>query len=208
MPLADTKSMHNPPTQNDAPMLAEPERQALLLLARGSIRHGLDRGGALPVELSSQPEPLRTHHACFVTLQLDGDLRGCIGHLEAVQPLAIDVADNAFAAAFRDPRFAPVSGAELDALHIEISVLTPSEPLAFGSEEELIALLRPSIDGIILAENEADGSRRGTFLPSVWEQLPQPHDFLRHLKRKAGLSPDHWSDGIRAWRYRTESFGE
>jgi len=200
--------MPKPPTDADTPLLRESERQALLLLARGSIRHGLDNGKALSVDLDAQPKPLQARHACFVTLHLNDRLRGCIGHLEAVQPLALDVAENAYAAAFRDPRFPPVTSTEFDALHIEISVLTPSEPLAFGSEDELLALLRPGIDGIILAENGAGGGRRGTFLPSVWEQLPQPRDFLHHLKLKAGLSPDDWSDNLRAWRYRTESFGE
>ena len=200
--------MQDAPAKNDAPLLAEPERQGLLLLARRSIRHGLDTGAALPVDLTTQPEALRADGAAFVTLHLGGALRGCIGHLEPIQPLASDVADNAFAAAFRDPRFPPVCDAEFDDLHIEISVLTPSQPITFDSEDELLAALRPGIDGVILAETGTGGERRGTFLPSVWEQLPQPRDFLRHLKLKAGLSPDHWSDQIRAWRYGTEAFGE
>jgi len=200
--------MQGGPTTNDAPLLAEPERQWLLLLARRSIRHGLDTGAAVPVDLSAQPEALQADGAAFVTLHLDGQLCGCIGHLEPIQPLALDVADNAFAAAFRDPRFPPVRDAQFDNLHIEISVLTPSRPIAFASEDELIAALRPGIDGVILAETSAGAERRGTFLPSVWEQLPQPRDFLRHLKLKAGLSPEHWSSGIRAWRYGSEAFGE
>jgi len=116
----------------------------------------------------------------------------------------LDVAENAFAAAFRDPRFPPLTEPELADLSIEISVLSPSEPLTFGSEEELLQMIEPGRDGLIL---EA-GNARGTFLPTVWESLPQPRDFLRHLKQKAGLHPDHWSDGIRISRYRTESFSE
>jgi AmmeMemoRadiSam system protein A len=192
----------------DKPLLAPPERRALLTLARASIRHGLETGRPLPVDLDAQPDTLRAERAAFVTLHRDTQLRGCIGHLEAVQPLARDVAENAFAAAFRDPRFPPLTAGEFDSLHIDISVLTPSEPIAFASEAELIALLRPGIDGVILEDSAAGQGRRGTFLPSVWEQLPQPREFLRHLKQKAGLSPDYWSDGLRAWRYRTESFGE
>jgi len=192
----------------DKPLLAPPERRALLALARASIRHGLETGRPLPVVLDTQPDSLRAERAAFVTLHRDAQLRGCIGHLEAVQPLARDVADNAFAAAFRDPRFPPLTANEFDSLHIDISVLTPSEPIAFASEAELIALLRPGIDGVILEDSAVGHGRRGTFLPSVWEQLPQPRDFLRHLKQKAGLSADYWSDGLRAWRYRTECFGE
>jgi len=214
MPSVESKQeqMPKPPADTETPLLGDPERDALLMLARGTIRHGLDNGNALPIDLDSIPEPLQAPHACFVTLHLEERLRGCIGHLEAVQSLALDVAENAFAAAFRDPRFPPVTITEFAALHIEISVLTPPEPLGFGSEDELLALLRPGIDGIILAKNGAGhrtGSHhRGTFLPSVWEQLPRPRDFLHHLKLKAGLSPDYWSDDLRAWRYRTESFGE
>ena len=193
--------------ETDTHLLGESERQALLTLARASIRHGLDRGSALTVDLDTQPEPLRAERAAFVTLHRQGRLRGCIGHLEAIQPLARDVAENAYAAAFRDPRFPPLTEAELADLDIEISVLTPPEAITFESETDLMAQLRPGIDGVILAENDRSGARRGTFLPSVWEQLPRRHDFLRHLKLKAGLSPDHWSDDIRAWRYRTESFG-
>ena len=189
-------------------LLTPPERRALLTLASASIRHGLETGRPLPVDLDAQPDTLRAERAAFVTLHRDTQLRGCIGHLEAVQPLARDVAENAFAAAFRDPRFPPLTAGEFDSLHIDISVLTPSEPIAFASEAELIALLRPGIDGVILEDSAAGQGRRGTFLPSVWEQLPQPREFLRHLKQKAGLSPDYWGDGLRAWRYRTESFGE
>ncbi len=208
MPSLDNLPMPDSTATDVPPLLTEQERHQLLRLARASIRHGLDTGTALPVDLAEQSEAFQADGAAFVTLHLGGQLRGCIGHLEPIQALAMDVADNAFAAAFRDPRFPPVRPAEIDALHIELSVLTPSRPIAFNSEDELIAALRPGIDGVILAETGAHGERRGTFLPSVWEQLPQPRDFLRHLKHKAGLSPDHWSDDMRAWRYGTESFGE
>ncbi|MBK8639162.1 MAG: AmmeMemoRadiSam system protein A [Chromatiaceae bacterium] len=186
------------------PLLHAELRQALLAVARCSIALGLEEGRPLRVNLEDYAAELRAQRAAFVTLQEFGQLRGCIGHLEARQPLVKDVAENAFAAAFRDPRFPPVTARELERLHIEISVLTPPTPLSFGSEQELFALIEPGRDGLILEE----GLARGTFLPSVWESLPKPVDFLRHLKRKAGLPENYWSDRLRVSRYRTESFGD
>ncbi len=186
------------------PLLHAEQRQALLAVARRSIALGLEEGRPLRVNLEDYAAELRAQRAAFVTLQEFGQLRGCIGHLEARQPLVKDVAENAFAAAFRDPRFPPVTARELERLHIEISVLTPATPLIFGSEQELVALIEPGRDGLILEE----GLARGTFLPSVWESLPNPVDFLRQLKRKAGLPENYWSDRLRISRYRTESFGE
>jgi len=181
------------------------ERAALLHLAREAIAYGLAHGRARPlvVDPEDYPQHLRAERACFVTLQIDGELRGCIGSLEAHRPLVVDVAHNARAAAFSDPRFPPLSPAEFQRLDLHISVLHPAEPMHFSSEEDLVEQLRPGIDGIILEE----GFRRGTFLPSVWEQLPRPRDFLHHLKLKAGLPADYWSPGLQAWRYTTESFG-
>ncbi|WP_295543385.1 AmmeMemoRadiSam system protein A [uncultured Thiohalocapsa sp.] len=180
------------------------QRHRLLAIARDAIRHGLDTGRPRALDLAAEAPPLRAPRAAFVTLELQGRLRGCIGHLEATQPLALDVSDNAFAAAFRDPRFPPLVLAELAPLYIKISVLTPAVELVFSDEADLLAQLVPGSDGLILA----DAGRRGTFLPAVWEQLPVPGDFLRRLKEKAGLTPDHWSDAVRVWRYRTESFGD
>jgi AmmeMemoRadiSam system protein A len=186
-------------------MALSPEaRRTLLDLARRSIAHGLDRGTPLQVDPGDYPEPLRYQRATFVTLHIHGALRGCIGHLEAVQPLVRDVVENAYAAAFRDPRFPPVSHQERPALAVHISILTPPEPMTFATEADLLAQIRPGIDGLILTEGQA----RGTFLPSVWESLAEPRDFLHHLKRKAGLPADHWSDRVRVERYTTESFGD
>ena len=180
-------------------------RRTLLQVARASIEHGLAHGRPLAVDPGRHPPPLAEPGAAFVTLHRGGRLRGCIGSLEAYRPLVVDVAENAYAAAFRDPRFPPLAPEELEDLAIEISVLGPPEPLpAAASEAEAAAMLRPGVDGVIL---ELDG-RRGTFLPAVWEQLPDPVLFLRHLKAKAGLPPDGWSPAIRLWRYTTESFGE
>lgn len=178
-------------------------KQCLLDIARRSIRHGLEHGQALPLVASDEPEALQAQRASFVTLERLGQLRGCIGHLEAITALACDVAENAYAAAFRDPRFAPLSAQELDDLQIKISVLTPPEPITFSTEAELLAAIEPGVDGLILSE----GGRRGTFLPSVWDQLPDPKHFLGHLKQKAGFAPDYWSPHIAVSRYRTESFG-
>ena len=186
-----------------APRLDPEARSRLLELAHASIRHGLDHGRPLSVRAKDFPEPLRAQRASFVTLEHQGALRGCIGHLEAVEPLVQDVAKNAFAAAFRDPRFPPLAESELAGLALHISVLTPATELEFESEQDLIAKLRPGIDGLILQE----GAARGTFLPSVWESLPEPQQFLAQLKRKAGLPIDHWSERIRVFRYETEAFG-
>jgi AmmeMemoRadiSam system protein A len=179
------------------------QAQILLDLAKDSIRHGLQSGTPLKINPADFPPELLLPRATFVTLHKHRQLRGCIGMLKAVRPLAEDIAENAFAAAFRDYRFPPLSADEFDQLEIHLSILTPPEPIAFTSEEDLLAQLRPGEDGLIIEE---DG-RRGTFLPSVWENLPDPKQFLRHLKQKAGLPADYWSDNLRFYRYRTEMIG-
>ena len=178
------------------------QRATLRQLARESIAHGLRHGRPLPVDASAYSEDLRVPRATFVTLEENGELRGCIGTLEAHRPLVADVADNAFNAAFRDPRFPPLMSEELDSLDIHISVLSPPAPMHFCDEADLLAQLRPGIDGLILTAS----GHRGTFLPSVWVSLPKAEDFLRHLKRKAGLAADFWSPEIRVERYTTEAF--
>ncbi len=184
-------------------MLSPQHRQLLLQLARESIRYGARHGRPPALDLQQLPPPLRERRATFVTLQEHGQLRGCIGSLEAQRPLAEDVIQNAFAAAFQDPRFPPVTEKEVDELEIHISVLSPLEEIEFESEQDLLSQIRPGIDGLLLEE----GRHRGTFLPAVWESLPDPLDFLRHLKLKAGLPPDYWSDTIRAYRYTADVFG-
>ena len=185
-----------PPSQ-----LGPAVRKHLLEVARRSIDYGLRHHKPLPLDEPMSAGPLYEKRATFVTLHAAGALRGCIGVLEPIRPLIVDVAHNAYAAAFRDPRFPPVAAHEIDALHIHISVLTAPQPLPPLSEQAAVALLRPGVDGLLL---EA-GHHRGTFLPAVWESLPEPAEFLRQLKVKAGLSPDHWSDEIRLYRYTTES---
>jgi AmmeMemoRadiSam system protein A len=181
-------------------LLARPLRQRLLQLAGESIKQGLC-GEALAVRADDYPEPLRVARATFVTLHVEETLRGCIGTLEARRPLVEDVASNAYGAAFRDTRFPALTWPEYECLDIHISILSPPEPMTFSSEEDLLAQLRPQVDGLIIVE----GFYRGTFLPSVWESVPTAREFLRHLKLKAGLPPDYWSDRIRVQRYTTES---
>jgi len=176
------------------------EGQYLLDVAFRSIDQGLRGDMSDAVQSTDCPAALQSLRASFVTLHLNGTLRGCIGTLEAVRPLVEDVHTNAYAAAFRDPRFPPVEKIELDAIDISISVLSEPEPLSINSEKELLASLRPGIDGLILE----DGYRRSTFLPAVWESLPAPGDFVRQLKLKAGLSADHWSPQLCVYRYHTE----
>jgi AmmeMemoRadiSam system protein A len=185
-------------------MLSDAQRKQLIDIAWQSLRHGLAHGTPLQVDETLLDETLSAPGASFVTLHRFGQLRGCIGSLEPRQPLAVDVAHNAFSAAFRDPRFPPLEQHELEGLSLDISVLGTPEAMTFSSEQDLLRQLRPGVDGLILEE----GGRRGTFLPSVWESLPQPADFLNQLKLKAGLPAHYWSDNIRVWRYRTESFSD
>ncbi|MCG7984232.1 MAG: AmmeMemoRadiSam system protein A [Candidatus Thiodiazotropha lotti] len=184
--------------------LSDQDRARLLDVANRSIDYGLKNHTSLEVKPEDYPETLRAIRASFVTLKLADQLRGCIGHLEAMQPVVSDVAGNAYAAAFRDPRFPPLIPSERDQVAIHLSLLTPSVAIEFDSEADLLAKIRPGIDGLILIE----GIRRGTFLPSVWESLPNPRDFVDQLKLKAGLPSNYWSDSLEVMRYESESFAE
>lgn len=172
----------------------------LLSIARQSIKHGLQYKQPLKIKVQDYATELQQLGACFVTLKLNGQLRGCIGSLQAQRPLIEDVAQNAFASAFQDPRFGPVSKAEEPELAISISVLTAPELLSFSSEQDLLEQLQPYKDGLILI----DAGHKGTFLPIVWESLPDPRQFLQQLKLKAGLPKNHWSNTIQFMRYRTQ----
>lgn len=147
---------------------------------------------------------LRSPGASFVTLTQRGCLRGCIGSLEAHRALCTDVRANAVAAALRDPRFPPLAAAELRLTRVEVSLLSATESLAFGSEADALAQLRPGVDGLLLEY----GALRSTFLPQVWDQLPGPKDFLSQLKRKAGLPGDFWHERLRLQRYTVDKFQE
>lgn len=181
--------------------LEAPERGALLDAARRSIESGVARGWPLLPDPEAHSPALRAQGASFVTLERGGALRGCIGTIDPIAPLVVDVASNAYSAAFRDPRFPPLDRQELGDLEIHLSLLSARELLVFASEKDLIGKLRPGVDGLLLE----DAGRRGTFLPAVWEKIPEPREFLRQLKRKAGLAPDHWSASLRVWRYTAES---
>ncbi|HWQ37674.1 MAG TPA: AmmeMemoRadiSam system protein A [Burkholderiales bacterium] len=172
----------------------------LLCIARASI------GSRFGLHLPSDEQPAFLHEpaASFVTLKLEGRLRGCIGSLQASRPLGEDVKLNAQAAAFSDPRFQPLSAVEFRDTRIEVSVLSPLLPIAFGSEDEALAALRPNEDGVVLAWRE----QRSTFLPQVWESVQEPRAFLAELKRKAGLPMQYWSEEIRLYRYRVEKWSE
>ncbi|HSS63531.1 MAG TPA: AmmeMemoRadiSam system protein B [Gammaproteobacteria bacterium] len=178
------------------------DRRALLGLAASSIRHGLEYGGPKPIDPNQFSDPLKEYRASFVTLKLNRELRGCIGSLVALRTLVEDVCCNAHAAAFGDRRFESVTADEATGLAISISVLSPSEVLSVASEAELLSRLRPGVDGLVIEE----GRRRGTFLPAVWKSLPEPADFVRQLKQKAGFEPDYWSDRLEFRRYSVESF--
>ncbi len=173
----------------------------MLDLAKQAIHHGLLTGKPLKITITDYPDALTNPGATFVTLHTNQQIRGCIGVLEPIRPLVEDIVSNAFSAAFKDSRFPPVLLKEYDGLDIEISLLTSAEPIAFASEEELLSQLRPGLDGLIFKA----GGKRATFLPSVWQSLPKPTLFLNHLKQKAGLPPDYWSDNIQIYRYQTQT---
>ncbi|MCU0857063.1 MAG: AmmeMemoRadiSam system protein A [Pontiellaceae bacterium] len=179
-------------------------KNQLLQIASDAISQCLELPGEKQPFAGALPAELMETRAAFVTLTLGGKLRGCIGTLEAFRPLAEDVAENACAAAFEDPRFEPLAKQEFEKLEIHISVLSPPEELTGASEADFFRQIRPGVDGLILQE----GFRRGTFLPCVWEELPQKNLFWAHLKRKAGLPADYWSDRIRVFRYTAEYFPE
>jgi len=177
-------------------------QQQLMSVVKDAIYHGLEYNQTLCVETENFDSILSEKKATFVTLTISGNLRGCIGTLKAYQPLVIDLANNAFSAAFKDPRFPPLQKDEFKIIEYHVSILTTPTPIQFIDEQDLQQKIRPNIDGLILSE----GSKRSTFLPSVWEQLPNKPDFIKHLKLKAGLPENYWSDTIRVERYQVDKF--
>jgi AmmeMemoRadiSam system protein A len=183
-----------------------PEEQALLLgIARTAIdaaANGLPRSR---LDLASLPAALREPRACFVTLAQYGELRGCTGTLAARRPLADEVSATAIQSAFNDPRFMPVAAHEIPTLCIEISVLTPPQRLHFSGPNDLVRKLRPGIDGVLLTL----GPYRSTFLPQVWDNHPDPAEFMSLLCRKAGLPAEAWQHtDMRVEVYQAVSFEE
>jgi len=182
--------------------LSQREREILRQVAQDSILHGLSHGRPLIVRPGSYPALLEEPGAVFVTLKTRGRLRGCIGSYVARRPLVEDVADNAFAAAFRDPRFPHITESDLDHLTVHISLLATPVPLEVRDRDELLAALRPGVDGLLME----DPPHRATFLPQVWESLPDPANFVEELFRKGGLPRHHWAPTLRFSRYTVQEF--
>ncbi len=188
-------------------MSSQEDRRGRLLIgiARRELSRdlGLSAGGEAE-DTGGSETWLQEPGATFVTLHRHGVLRGCVGSLFAHRPLIDDVRENAVAAATRDSRFAPVEPEELDEIEIEVTELCAPEPMSFTSEADALAQLRPGMDGVVLRW----GARRATFLPQVWESLPEPETFLAHLKRKAGLAENFWDDAVQLERYRARKWSE
>lgn len=184
--------------------LALSEQARLLGIARASIEHGVHTGKPAPTDRVGLEGLLAEPRGSFVTLRKERALRGCIGSIEPLRPLAEAVSVSAFNAAFRDRRFPKLEAEELELISIEISVLSPAVPLDVRSEKELLETLEPNLDGLLLEE----GWHRSTFLPKVWESLPEPAAFLSALKIKAGLPADYWSDAMRFSHYRSFTFSD
>ncbi len=180
------------------------QRQQLLHLARTVILHELEGGGEYNIALKNYHPSLHEERGCFVTINRNGRLRGCIGSLTASRALVVDVAHNANAAAFKDSRFQPLQMQEYPEIELHISVLSPSSVLAVASREELLEKLRPGIDGLILQQ----GEHRSTYLPSVWAQIAEPENFVSELRKKTGLSAAGWSNDMQVWTYTTEAFSQ
>ena len=172
----------------------------LLPLARAAIAAEL---GA-PVAAGGEADWLSRAGASFITLKQQGELRGCIGTLEAHRALADDIRANAVAAAFRDPRFKPLQQHELATISVEVSVLSAVDSLMFRDEDDALSQLRPAVDGVIFQY----GYHRSTFLPQVWEDLRDPRIFMGHLKHKAGLPPDFWDPAVKLSRYTVAKWRE
>jgi AmmeMemoRadiSam system protein A len=175
-------------------------RQAVLRTATASIETKLGIVAATPPGAAELRGALGEPRASFVTLTIDGGLRGCCGTLEPARPLLLDVWSNAQASAFRDPRFPPLTAREWRWSNLEVSLLTPCERMVVATEQQLLLELVPGRDGLVLEWR----GMRATFLPKVWENVAGPHDFLRRLKEKAGLRADFWAADVQVWRYETE----
>ncbi|MGB9094651.1 MAG: AmmeMemoRadiSam system protein A [Gallionella sp.] len=172
----------------------------LLPIARAEIARALN----VPCASDETAPWLAEHRACFVTLTQFGELRGCIGSLQAHRPLLVDLKSNAVSAALRDPRFTPLTVAELDVTTVEVSLLSEAQEMQVRGEADALAQLRPHVDGVIFEY----GRYRSTFLPQVWENLARPRDFLAMLRRKAGLPDDFWAEGVKLSRYNVTKWSE
>ena len=186
--------------QSGAGPLPREAGQVLLPLARAAIAGELGIARTAPDDLPW----LKEHGASFVTITESGRLRGCIGNLRPHRALSEDVRGNAIAAAFRDPRFKPLTAGEFGAISLEVSVLSALEALAFADEQDALRQVRPGVDGLVLEY----GHHSSTFLPQVWQSLTEPSEFLAELKRKAGLPPDLWDRDMKLMRYTVQKWNE
>ncbi len=185
--------------------LSDEERQTLLRLAREAIEYKVYGKPLPPLDVKSFTPALQENGASFVTLTIHADLRGCIGALEAYQPLVEDVREHAIAAAMQDPRFPPVAAGELSRIKIEVSRLTAPQVLAYSNGEDLLEKLQPHVHGVILRH----GPRKATFLPQVWEKIPNTGDFLDQLCYKMGARPGLWREvKMQVQVYQVEEFHE
>lgn len=185
--------------------LTDGEKQTLLRLAREAMECAVKGKSLPPLDVQSLTPALNENGASFVTLTIDSELRGCIGALEAHQPLAEDVREHAIAAAVQDPRFPPVRENELNRIKLEVSRLTAPHLLEYASSDDLLKKLNPHVDGVILKDN----FRRATFLPQVWEKIPDPAEFLSHLCQKMGVRANLWRETkLQVYVYQVEEFHE
>ena len=185
--------------------ITQEEGARLISLARETIEARLTGEKTQPGDSEAFPDKFKKKRGTFVTLTLDGGLRGCIGHIIPQESIVEGVRENAVNAAFRDPRFPPLAPKEWDRVRVEVSVLTDPRPLPYDGAEDLLQKLRPGVDGVILRK----GLHQATFLPQVWDQLPRKEDFLTHLCLKAGLDGDAWRrEPLEVSTYQVQAFEE
>jgi AmmeMemoRadiSam system protein A len=192
-------------TMDTAQWLSEDEGKYLLGVARKTIKNRLSKAQEPQIEAKDLPEKFQEKLGTFVTVTIDGNLRGCIGHIIPRETLIEGIRENAINAAFRDPRFSPLTQGEFDKIELEISILTPPQELPYTDAEDLLNKLRPGIDGVIIKK----GFHEATFLPQVWEQLPDKQEFLTHLCLKAGLPAYAWeTEKLQVSIYQVQAFEE
>jgi AmmeMemoRadiSam system protein A len=184
------------------PSLSPEDVDALFALADLGVRAGFAGQPAPTIAPDALHPTLREPWGAFVTIEVDGELNGCIGSIVAIEPLGAAVPQLAWKAAFADPRLPALTPADYPSAEIKVSVLTPLEPVPAGSEAELLANLAVGKDGVVIRS----GAANATFLPAMWDKLPEPLTFLRHLEAKAGLRPGSWPSHMEAWRYRSTDF--
>jgi hypothetical protein len=183
------------------PSLSADDLHRLIDIAEASVVAGLEGRRAAAPDLGTLPRSLQRPAGAFVTLTVDGELNGCIGTIEGGEAVGVVVSRLAWDAAFADPRLPALTVADYEALVLEVSVLSPLEPLAAGTSRDLLGNLNPGVDGLLIEAHR----RRAVFQPSVWRQLPDPVDFVARLQQKAGLDPHGWPAGMLAWRFTTVS---